>query len=91
MICLADARFAASIINSISIKFCGPGCVEPMMKIRVPLIDSSYDGWNSPSLYVEVITLPNGTPKYSAILFAKVLLWLQAKIFASVAELGMMY
>ena len=44
VICRADALFAASIINNISIKFSGPGCVEPIRKIRVPLIDSSKEG-----------------------------------------------
>ena len=39
-----EARFAASNINKSSIKFSGPGFVEAITKIRVPRMDSSYEG-----------------------------------------------
>ena len=41
VMCLADARFAASSIKRSSIKFSGPGLVEAIINILVPRIDSS--------------------------------------------------
>ena len=42
--CLADALFAASIINKSSIKLSAFGNVEQTIKTRNPLIDSSKEG-----------------------------------------------
>ena len=42
--CLAEARLAASIISKSSIKFSLEGLVDPIIKILVPRMDSSYDG-----------------------------------------------
>ena len=64
--------------------FSEEGCVEPIIKMRVPLTDSSKEGWNSPSLYFEKLTFPTGVPNFSAIEFASTLLCVQAKIFAGV-------
>ena len=63
VICLADALLAASNINSISIKFSEEGCVDPIINILAPRTDSSNEGWNSPSLYLEKFTFPTGIPK----------------------------
>ena len=62
VMCRADALLAASIINNSSIKLSALGNVEQTIKTRNPRIDSSNEGWNSPSLYLENVTLPSGTP-----------------------------
>src|SRR6056300_183581 len=71
VICLADALLAASNINSISIKFSELGFVEPTIKTLAPRTDSSKEGWNSPSLYLDVITFPIWAPKDLAIFSAR--------------------
>ena len=84
MICLADALFAASNIRSNSIKFSEEGSVDPIINTRAPRIDSSKEGWNSPSLYFEKLTLPTEVPNSLAISSARVLLCEQEKILADV-------
>jgi len=44
VICLAEARLAASIISSISIRFSEEGWVDPIKNTRVPRTDSSKEG-----------------------------------------------
>ena len=44
VICLAEALFAASSINNISIRLSDEGLVDPIRKTLDPLTDSSKDG-----------------------------------------------
>ena len=60
--------------------------MEPIIKILVPRIDSSYDGWNSPSENLEIITLPRLSPNDFEIFSAKSMEFVQLKIFAFVFD-----
>ena len=46
----SDNLMEMLLMSNISIKLSLLGCVEPTIKIRAPRIDSSNEGWNSPSL-----------------------------------------
>ena len=70
---LADARLAASIMRSNSIKLSELGNVLCTKNTSLPRIDSSYDTANSPSENLVTTKLPNGQPKLAQIFSARYL------------------
>ncbi|CUQ22132.1 Uncharacterised protein [Segatella copri] len=69
----AEARFAASIIRSNSIKLSELGNVLCTRKTSRPRIDSSKDTPNSPSENLVTTKLPSGQPKLAQIFSARYL------------------
>ena len=73
MIFLADARFAASIIRSSSIRLSELGNVDCTKNTSHPRMDSSYETANSPSAKYWMFISPNGQPRLLQIFSAKYL------------------
>ena len=67
VIVFADARFAASIIKSSSMRLSEFGNVLCTRNTSLPRIDSSYDTANSPSAKWMITRLPRGHPRLAHI------------------------
>jgi hypothetical protein len=79
MILRAEARLAASIIRSNSIKLSEFGNVLCTKNTSLPRIDSSYETANSPSEKRVTTKLPNGHCKLAHIFSAKYLVLVPEK------------